>query len=314
MNWFFVVGCPRSGTTLLQQALNRHSQVVIPPETAYFTFLGQSRRKQASHLERIRHDLQISLPVFSRGISGRTEGRQLFEHVAQLYLKRLNRQGVSHFGEKSPEHLRRYQLIRELFPEAKLVVIYRDGRDVALSLSGVPWMPHDLYLGFALWLHYCRLHRRAVEVCGSDLYQLRYEDLVEHPVKELQGVCRFLGLEYQPEMAFGSGNQEGVPQWENDWKGRALQPITAARVHRWRLELTEEQVGILERWGGHTLCSLGYKLASNGKQRLPLLFFPRLYWRAFRWLATRPAFGEVDYRRRDPEAYSGSAAEVVRDG
>jgi hypothetical protein len=36
MEKFFIVGCPRSGTTMVQQALNRHSRVAIPPETKYF--------------------------------------------------------------------------------------------------------------------------------------------------------------------------------------------------------------------------------------------------------------------------------------
>ncbi len=44
MNKFFIVGCPRSGTTMVQQALNRHPQVVIPPETKYFfSFYGHSQ-------------------------------------------------------------------------------------------------------------------------------------------------------------------------------------------------------------------------------------------------------------------------------
>ena len=58
MKKLFIVGCPRSGTTLLQQALNRHSQIVIPPETKYFfSFLGHTRRCQHRHIDRLNADL-----------------------------------------------------------------------------------------------------------------------------------------------------------------------------------------------------------------------------------------------------------------
>jgi hypothetical protein len=294
---------------MLQQALNRHPAVVIPPETAYFTFLEQPLSKQISHLKRIAHDLQIPLPTLTHRVWGRRQGRGFFEYIARRYLDRGGRLGVTHFGEKSPEHLRRHQTIQRLFPEAKLLLIYRDGRDVALSLSRVPWMPHDLAVGFALWLHYCRDHRRAQRAFGPNLFVIRYEDLVERPEEQLQDVCQFLELDYREEMAFGSGNQDGVPAWEHDWKAQAVKPISASRVGQWRTELTDEQVGILERWGGNTLRSLGYQLVTGSRRRIPLLFFPKLYWRAFWWLATRPSYGEVDYRQSPQTGRPASSKE-----
>lgn len=309
MNWFFIVGCPRSGTTLLQQALNRHPAVVVPPETAFFTFLRQPLRRQVSHLRRIEHDLGIRMPPLTARLSGTRAARSFYEQLADRYLSRIGRTAVTHFGEKSPEHLRRYRLIRRVFPDAKCVLLYRDGRDVALSLSKVPWMPGDLEVGFALWLHYARVAARLARAFGDDLYQVKYERMVEDPVRELAGVCRFLGLDFRPEMALGSGNSEGVPGWERGWKERALAPIDSNRVGVWRAEMSDRQVGILERWGGGTLAAMGYELVTGGTRRLPPLFYPRVYARALRWLLTRPAYGEVDYLRaggRRPAAAAGA--------
>lgn len=311
MKWFFIIGCPRSGTTMLQQALNRHPLVVIPPETAFFTLLGLSHRRQQVHLRRIQHDLSIDLVMLSRRVAGREAGRSLFEGIARAYLSRLGRCDVTHFGEKSPEHLRRFRSIRAVFPEAKMILVYRDGRDVALSLSRVPWMPPDLYLGFALWLHYARIARRAVAECGPQLHLVRYEDLVRDPERELGELCRFLGLDFRSEVARGSGNAEGIPRWEWGWKGRATETISDSRVGVWESELAPEQVALLERWGGRDLESLGYELVSKTSRRLPPVFFARLYWRAARWLVARPDFGNVDYSHTDPSPDSDLSPAAV---
>src|SRR5947209_17565880 len=132
MEYFFVVGAPRSGATMLQQALNRHPRVATPPETAFLTLLGLSPARQRRHVERIATDLGIPLRVPERGVRGPEQARALYGEMARLYAGRLGRAGVTHFGEKSPEHQRRLGLLRRVFPGARVVLIYRDGRDVAL--------------------------------------------------------------------------------------------------------------------------------------------------------------------------------------
>jgi hypothetical protein len=294
---------------MLQQALNRHAAVVIPPEIAFFTFLTQSVRQQQVHFRRIEHDLGINIPLPSIRVSEGPVGRALFEAIAHAYISRIGRLGVSHFGEKSPVNLRRYKSIRALFPDAKMVLIYRDGRDVALSLSNVQWMPPNLYLGFALWLHYARVARRAAPTLGRDLHAVRYEDLVREPERELTQICQFLGLDYRAEMSQSFGNIEGVPQWEWEWKWRATKPITDARIGRWRSELTLDQIATLEQWGGYTLTSLGYDLLTKNRPRLSPWFFVRVYARAFWWLATRPGFGDFSYAESMNQLCSGESVE-----
>ena len=67
---FFIVGCPRSGTTVLQQALNRHTEIVIPPETKYFyCFYGKSAKQQVGHLKQINADLGVNV-VASKSAGG----------------------------------------------------------------------------------------------------------------------------------------------------------------------------------------------------------------------------------------------------
>jgi hypothetical protein len=187
------------------------------------------------------------LPV--RRIGTVHAARRLYEAMAEQYLARLGRPGATHFGEKSPEHQRRLPDVRRVFPRARIILLYRDGRDVALGLSRMPWMHPDLYVDFAVWLWYHRWQRQAVRHGGSNPWCVRYEDLVTAPERTLRGVLDFLDLPHVSEVALGSGNKEGVPEWEYPWKARAFEPISAARVGTWRRELSGEQVAVLERWG-----------------------------------------------------------------
>lgn len=75
MQHLFIVGCPRSGTTMLQQAFNRHSQIVIPPETKFFSDFYRRSRHQRRHWARNQADLQLAqAPPDGRAVTGFNAG------------------------------------------------------------------------------------------------------------------------------------------------------------------------------------------------------------------------------------------------
>ena len=259
MRPLFIVGCPRSGTTLLQQILGRHPDIVVPPETAFFTKLlspwpGRFRRQ----LERIEADLGIDLGGAGRP-SGPDETAALFERVLHAYAERVGRPEARWIGEKTPDHLRHLQTILALFPDARVLSIVRDGRAVALSLSKVPWAPSDVAVCFGIWLESARrqveLHRRP----PAALLPVRYEALVREPEVEVRRVARHLELGYDPRLLTPDAEPRGVPDHERDWKGSAHSAIDSARVDAWKREIDAELLGRLERWGGEELAELGYE-------------------------------------------------------
>lgn len=287
MRYFFVIGAPRSGTTMLQMALNRHSRIVIPPETAFFALVDRSYRGQLLRWSRIQADLQIGISPPKRRVRPGQSARDEFRRLASAYAARFAPHNVSHFGEKSPTHARRVAAIVKTFPEAKFILMYRDGRDVALSLSKVPWFPRDIFLSFALWLHYCRLHQRVVRAYRERILCVRYEDLVSDPARELRTVLQFLGLNFEDGVASGSGNCDGIPQFEYGWKGRAIEPIHCERIGVWRRELSQTQIAGLESWGKETLQRLGYELSTKPRARFYLSRLPWIFVRGVAWLLGR---------------------------
>jgi hypothetical protein len=289
MDKFFIVGCPRSGTTMVQQALNRHSQVVIPPETKFFfSFLGHSRRAQRRHLQRLNADLKINLPEPAAAVRSLADARACYENMAGQYTERLGKSGVASFGEKTPEHTGQIGRIRQLYPDARIVVLYRDGRDVALSLTQVPWGAPDLHVNFLVWLYYYRVVRREIEAGTPNLYFARYEDIVADPEKELGGILGFLGLGYEPAVGQGWGNREGIPEREFAWKERAVQKITSERVALFRRELTDRQIAALEYLGRNALPALGYELLTDGRGPLTPWLLLKMTWNLSRFLYRLP--------------------------
>jgi hypothetical protein len=277
MEKFFIVGCPRSGTTMVQQALNRHSRVAIPPETKYFfSFLGLPRRCQARHVARLNADLNVRLPVPAHRVRSVADGRVFYDLMARQYVGRLGKKGVTFFGEKTPEHTGLLPRVRQLFPDAKILVLYRDGRDVAHSLTQVPWMSSNLYVNFVVWLYYQWVVRRERQGNDPNVHFARYEDIVADPEKQLTAVLNFLGLPFERAVVEGYGNREGVPERELAWKGRALRRISRERVGTFRRELSDEQIERLERLGRHALPELGYPLLTGGERRLSPTFFMSL--------------------------------------
>lgn len=284
MKQLFIVGCGRSGTTMLQQALNRHSRIIIPPETGYFIDVaGHTRAGQAHHLHSLNADLGVSLPTPTRRLRSDQDIIAGYQALASAYTHKLGRTDVGYFGDKSPRHLLVLPRIVRLFPAAKILLIYRDGRDVALSLSKVPWGPKDLYVNFAIWLRFYRRQRWAQSRPGLDLCCIKYEDFVHHPEQELRRVASHLELDYEDAMASQPGNVEGIAAREFGWKGRATEAITPARIGQWRSELNDTQRRRLERWGRRPLTDLGYELATGGLYALPPWFFPQLYARHTAW-------------------------------
>jgi hypothetical protein len=289
MKKFFIVGCPRSGTTMVQQALNRHSQIAIPPETKYFfSFFGRPLKRQVGAVARINADLGIRLPAPARQVSSVAEGRAVYEDMARQYVDRHVQKDVAFFGEKTPEHTGLLLSIRRMFPEAKVLVLYRDGRDVASSMTRMPWMSPNLYVNFVVWLYYQRVLREEQLAGRPNTYFARYEDVVADPESEFAAILDFLGADYEPVVAEGHGNREGVPDRELAWKRRALQPITTHRIGVFRQELTRDQVEVLERLGREALPSFGYRLLTGGERRLSAAFFLELAYHLARFVWQLP--------------------------
>jgi hypothetical protein len=277
--YFFVVGCPRSGTTLLQRMLDAHPQLAMMPRETHFipriyarraglTTEGEVTPAVVDELLADRHFARLGIDRESlEQLLTREKRTPYANFVSRIFDIQGRARGRELVGDKTPGYVRHLRTLDALWPETRFVHVIRDGRDVCLSLlerrkkprlaGRFPSWAEDPVSTTALWWEWhVRSGREDGLSLGPQRYrELRYESLVSGPERECSAVCDFLGVPYDDAMVdFHRGQERGEP--ERSAKG-APRPVTA-RLRNWR---TQMQAGDIERFeaaAGELLDDLGY--------------------------------------------------------
>jgi hypothetical protein len=199
-NLIFVAGCPRSGTTWLQRLLASHPKIHTGQESYVFgVHIGPQLQAFRTGAE----------PRFRGGVGLAcyfTE--EEFLRVLKTHLLTLLEPMVAHvnagelFLEKSPGNARFLPEIIELLPQARVIQMLRDARDVVSSLiSGEEWLsywaPDDPRHAAKTWASYVKAVRDALpKLPPKQFHEVRYESLSRSPEEVLRGCANFLGLEW----------------------------------------------------------------------------------------------------------------------
>jgi DNA-binding transcriptional ArsR family regulator len=202
-----IFGAERSGTTLLRLMLDSHPELAIPPETffvpdvAELSGTGSDLRDAFLRVltsARTWQDMRIAdeeLAAALEGIDPFTVSRGLRTFYA-LYARR---QGKARWGDKTPKYGRRAADVERILPEAHFVHLIRDGRDVALSVRDA-WADRSaIPVQARRWRKEVKRGRSSGRARANYL-EVRYEDLVSDPERELRRICAFCGLRYSDAM------------------------------------------------------------------------------------------------------------------
>ena len=282
----FVVGVPRSGTTLLRMMLDAHPELSIPPETG---FLIPAFPLIASRPDDLRVRLWETIIGFEtwpdmhlsaddlRTAFEEIEPFDPAEAVRTFYRLYARRFGKARWGDKGPLYSPLLRQIEQLLPEASFVHLIRDGRDVAVSVRPLFFSPgSDLETIGRDWRDRIEGARALGAHCRSYL-EVRYEELIHRPETELRRICNAIELPFDPAMlryhersgerldeVFGRWDAAGelvISKEERLYNQRfTTRPPDAARIGRWRGELSPVEVAAFERVAGELLDELGYGL------------------------------------------------------
>ena len=200
----FLVGCPRSGTTLLRRMMDAHAAMAIAPETHFIRrFYLRRTTTGISPTTTTTGDwwtpLRRSPKLVEMGIdldryrAASRDGPRTYGHLLGLLLEQFRTaRGCPVVGEKTPNHLLYMQTLQRFFPDARFVHIVRDPRGVVNSWRDVPWSTGRISGDAEVWRRYLATARRRPPVGADRLCQVHYERLVAAPEETLRRICQFL--------------------------------------------------------------------------------------------------------------------------
>ena len=268
----FVVGCQRSGSTLLGAMLGAHPDVICIPEGQFIADLMPPRNSSdevdpAEVIDRVeRHwryriwnfDLKSARP--SPGQVERTYGAAI-EWLIRRYAAEHDRENAGIWVDHQPGHVVVISRLLKRFPDAKVINIIRDGRAVAASIMPLDWGPNEIYSAARFWERRIGRAFAASHSLGSDvMHHVRYEDLLSDPAATIREISAFIGIPFRQEMLTGSGlNVPAFTRSQHSLVGRSLD---SSRIDAWRTKLSRRQIEIFEKMTGCLLEELGYELLS----------------------------------------------------
>jgi tetratricopeptide (TPR) repeat protein len=228
----FLVGYPRSGTTLVERLLDAHNGVTATPELPM--------------IDAMRHALDTAAPggaLYPQALSD--IGAEEVGRLRALYWDILRESHAEAVGDrrvvdKHPLNLDHLGLIARTFPGAKVVVSLRDPRDVCISCFTTDFAPNNVTVRYRdlqetarAYSATMRLWLRYREILPLETFAYRYEDLVDDPRTVLAQIIDFLGLDWHDELLESAGTNVGryisTPSYTGVTEG-----VNARAVGRWK--------------------------------------------------------------------------------
>lgn len=314
----FIVGAPRSGTTLLQYMLRSHPAISLPTGESHFIvplYRKQGEFGDLSREENIRRVLEAmeaqSAEFLHTDLHGlrfdtATLARELAERgchsmrdvISGLFAMNASGESKRRWGDKTPYYVLHIPKLLEWWPDAQIIHIVRDGRDVALSMFARrhDFRTYNVYHAAKQWEQYVATGQGFGEKLASAQYlELRYEDMLNDQASALRRICDFLGEAYSDDLL--EFRKAGVAG-----KTPLLQkPVQKDNQDKWKTELPPWQIRVFESATADTLRKSGYALTTSGS-RLPLPLRALFRWHNMIATAWFRRFGPKKVRWSPPSA------------
>ena len=256
----FIIGAPRSGTTLLASLL-RETEYGAPIETHFIvkyykriSRYGDLRVKEnvdrlLDHILQERAIMQRKLDIDKdKFYSSLTE--YTFSEITDKILSMIfEKKGKHAWGDKTPGYIFDLDIIYKMFPHSKYIYIIRDGRDVSLSLLQQPWGPNNLITCGLFWSKAnSHPYLKTMQDEGVML-KVKYEDLLSNPNSTLRRVYEFLAVKLS-----------------DDQLQELIQSINSNNFNKWKKKMSKRQIQMFEAVARTVLRKNGYEtITSPGK-------------------------------------------------
>lgn len=259
---FFIMGCKRSGTTLVSQILDSHSRLAVyhesffypifRPQLAWYGNLGRP-----ANLGRLIDDMRAIVrlqgyePPLGDAIRRRLVSPTFEGVLSTVLLLHAELQGKIRGGDKTPEQHAFLPEILERLPDSPVVFLMRDPRDTAMSIQKTFGV--SLEDAARSWNAAVASYQRT----SDRVHLVRYEELVQRPEAMVRSIASAVGEEYEPAML---NFFERVPEaWTSREGGAKLGgPMVTSAVGNYR-EMAPEAIWEIEEACAAGMDAMGYE-------------------------------------------------------
>jgi hypothetical protein len=272
MDKVFILGNPRSGTSLFRLMLNSHTMINATPECG---FLHWWYKKYAdwdlscvtsNRLDEYISDLESSKRIEDWKMDYTLLKEKIIQEKPENYAK-LGELVYTFYGEqkgkkakviadKNNYYINHFNDLNEIWPDAKYILVVRDGRDVACSylnmetlVTNSPYKPKlstDIKTIAKEWLtNNQNILNFSESLINNQFMVIRYEDFVTDSALYLTKVCHFLGLNFEPEMLnyfIKNAKEQDEPLSSLDWKKKTLEKPDKENIGKYKMELEKESI------------------------------------------------------------------------
>lgn len=285
----FIIGSPRSGTSLLRLILTSHSQILVPPECGFIIWLHtkyanwqRSDNNNGSRLTSFLDDLFESKKfdtwlldktfIKDQIVARQPENYAELCGVVYATFGMTTGKDFSMWGDKNNFHINHLGELLNLYKKARFLHIVRDGRDVACSYREVmaaksksPYAPklETNITNIALeWSNnVMKIDSFMTLMPREATMTIRYEDLVLNSSSSVMAICEWIGMPFEADMLnFYQQNKSKKlePELTMDWKKRTLQPISDDTLGRYASLLSNEEQDEFLAVAAIALCRFSY--------------------------------------------------------
>ncbi|MCB9032916.1 MAG: sulfotransferase [Chitinophagales bacterium] len=282
MNYLFVFGAGRTGTTLVLRMIDKNSTVqIFPQETHAFPWLWKGNTLNIpSHISTPKEFATYILekyplvnfgwkgsqyfPVLQQLVSDIEQQSTLPKNAAdfmQFVIERNIDSSIQYIGEKTPAHGYYYQPILNHFKNSKVIFTIRDPRATAYSELVKRNIEHLNLDDFNIYNYiikyntiYQQIDKVKQKIGSENVMVVRYEDVVLQPEQEIKKICQFLKINFEKEMLeVGVFNSSFGDKFQTD------KQFNTENLDRWKGNLSDDIVFLIEKYCSNLMSTYNYK-------------------------------------------------------